>query len=231
MNILSRTSICCGKAALAALWILAAGTSSTAASVLHPFHSSIAEAEWNSETSRFEVALKLNGAEFEQELSQLHNRRINIETSEGAEEIVRSYVQQRFCMATASHPHCRMHWAGMEVAIRDVWLYFEVEPAVSQVVDTSVTKPDPQDDLPATSETTSPVSLSEIKITNSLLTTSRPEQVNLVTVLVDRKRHSTHFTSTQKTVTIRWETFGEPESDLPANTTPILIPDAERRGQ
>lgn len=94
----------------------------------HPLHTTYSEMEWNPDSRRFEVALQLPGFVIDEELSLIHGKRINVETAKNAEKLVEDYVRSRFKVTTDSLQECRLHWVGMEVELRDVWVYFEVEP-------------------------------------------------------------------------------------------------------
>lgn len=63
---------------------------------LHPFHISVAEAEWNPEAERMEVSLKLHAADLERALTQLAKRKVNLETDEEADQLCVRYLQRHF---------------------------------------------------------------------------------------------------------------------------------------
>lgn len=186
--------------------------------VSHPLHTTYSEMEWNPESRRFEVALQLPGFVIDEELSLIHRRRINVETADDAEKLVEEYVRSRFKVTTDSLPDCRLHWVGMEVELRDVWVYFEVEP----VCKAETSKPDAvksgsteavasgeasatksEASLPAAasskSETLIPdeSALAGLKVRNALLIDGRPDQVNLVNVTIHRKLSSLNLTAEQ----------------------------------
>ena len=161
------------------------------AAACHPFHSSMAEAEWNPETQRFEVALRFSGVELEQELSLLESRPVNLEATPDAEQILRRYVTSRMAISTGSHSACQMHWAGMEVEVKDVWTYFELQPVADKNQ-----KHQPK------------VDLETLTVRNSLMMHSQPQQINLVTLLIDDKKHSMHFTVKQSEVSVNRSQFG-----------------------
>ena len=93
----------------------------------HPFHSTFTEMEWNSESRRFEVALQLPGLQIDDELSRLHERHINLETTEDAEQLLQKYIKSRFEVTGRGLDQCQLHWVGMEIDARNVWAYFEME--------------------------------------------------------------------------------------------------------
>lgn len=63
---------------------------------LHPFHISVAEAEWNPETDRLEVSLKLHAVDLERALTRQGKRKVNLETDQEAEQLCTSYLEQHF---------------------------------------------------------------------------------------------------------------------------------------
>ena len=190
----------------------------------HPLHTTYSEMEWNPETRRFEVALQLPGFVIDEELSLIHQQRINVETAKNAEKLVEDYVRSRFQVTTDSLKGCRLHWLGMEVEVRDVWVYFEVEPTKkvpatkldspgSGTEESGATKaerpvPTPssaKEDPRATSTGEQSVSrlipdesmLTGLKIRNALLIDGRPDQVNLVNVTIHRRLSSLNLTAEQ----------------------------------
>ncbi|MBL8813087.1 MAG: hypothetical protein JNM43_23165, partial [Planctomycetaceae bacterium] len=174
----------------------------------------------------FEVALQLPGFVIDEELSLIHRKRINVETAENAEKLVEDYVRSRFRVTTESLQDCRLHWVGMEVEVRDVWVYFEVEP-ISKSEATNVdgeksgdhgakqppvqssaanAEPDAQKvkvkEASGTSEKSKRLipdesSLVGLKVRNALLIDGRPDQVNLVNVTIHRKLSSLNLTAEQ----------------------------------
>ena len=82
---------------------------------MHPFHSTLAELEWNPKSSVFEVSLQMSGVEIEDELSRLHGRRINLESTDGAESLLEDYVREHFRVTDTTHPSCEIRWVGIEV--------------------------------------------------------------------------------------------------------------------
>jgi hypothetical protein len=184
----------------------------------HPLHTTYSEMEWNPESRRFEVALQLPGFVIDEELSLIHRRRINVETAADAEKLVEEYVRSRFKVTTDSLQECRLHWVGMEVELRDVWVYFEVEPVrKSDVKKADDVKSDVSEAL-ASVESSAVVSDSKtqaafgskgkelipdesalvgLKVRNSLLIDGRPDQVNLVNVTIHRRLSSLNLTAEQ----------------------------------
>ena len=109
----------------------------------HPFHTSVAELEYNSQTKRIEVSLKLPAADLERALSSLAKRRINLDKDPLA-ELVTQYLDRHFLLVDSSLvPHTghaellaakwpseqrsQARFVGHELMATWSWLYFEIE--------------------------------------------------------------------------------------------------------
>lgn len=110
-------------AVLAAVGVIGGAT----AFAVHPTHSSLAEMEWNQKTKRIEVSLRLDSFELERELSFLHGKTVNLETTPEITGLVRTYLAERISVSTPACPQCRIHWHGEELEFREFWVYFELE--------------------------------------------------------------------------------------------------------
>lgn len=117
--------------------------------LLHPFHVSVAEAQWNSEGSRLKVALRLHPRDLDAALSETTGLRVVLEkeSDEKAKELLVAYLRDRiFLSASAADASLgepedlaarrgRFHWVGLEQELRYVWVYFELQrPATSEAV-------------------------------------------------------------------------------------------------
>jgi hypothetical protein len=88
----------------------------------HPYHASLAEAEFNPDTGRLEVALEVVVSDFERALP----RGAGVESA-GADAAIARYLEERFlltCLGTAA----TLSWVGKELELRNAWLYFELDP-------------------------------------------------------------------------------------------------------
>lgn len=168
--------------------LLAQVTAVTAAghSAAHPFHATAAEVEWNSETRCFEVSLQLPGLVMEEELSALHQRRVNLETTADAERLLQKYVAERFQLSGRGFAKCRLEWVGMEVEVKNVWAYFELHPETAGG--------------PVTDE----ISVKQLQADCQLLI-SREGQVNLISVSSGKARGTAHLTAQETSAAIRFE--------------------------
>lgn len=151
----------------------------------HPFHSTLAEMEWNAENGAFEVSLQFAGSEIEDELSALHGRRISLESTPGAEQLLQDYLEQRFRISDATRKSSRIRWVGMEVGVRYIWAYFEIELTRNEAHANAEFGKD------------SSCGFDGLKVHCTLLTASRPEQVNLVNLTSGDKSGSVHLTRDQ----------------------------------
>lgn len=100
----------------------------------HPFHISTAEVEFDAQTDRLQVSLKLQAIDLEQALARLTGKRIVIEQAEAAERITelldRSfYLTTEASVATQARESQRskVQWVGHELEGAWLWLYFELE--------------------------------------------------------------------------------------------------------
>ncbi len=121
----------------------------------HPFHTSVAEVDWNKETGRWEISLRVHAGDMELALTKQHGRKINIESAE-AEKLVQAYLATRFqflpqaeaekLKAAASSVIVKteaetkeaakadeqFRWLGQEFEGNWMWLYFELAPTESK---------------------------------------------------------------------------------------------------
>ena len=177
------------------------------AEATHPFHTTFAEIEWNSETQRFEVALQLPGLQIDEELSRIHKRRINTETTADAESLLRDYITNRFEITDKSHGRCRIHWVGMEVELRDVWAYFEVELLESATISGAATVSNfgaNQSNSEPKRQTKSS-SFEALTLTNRILTDVLAGQLNMASIIVGNQRASLNLTAEQSRGEVSFE--------------------------
>lgn len=113
-------------------------------SLLHPFHITYAEAQWNAEGSRLQVALRMSPMDLDNALSNTTGRRILLEqeSAESKQKLVEAYLRNVIYLTSDKETgkptaeqlekrHRRFHWVGFEDELRYSWAYFELEvPAV-----------------------------------------------------------------------------------------------------
>jgi Domain of unknown function (DUF6702) len=188
--------------------------------VAHPFHTSIAEVEWNSAAARFEVAMRVNSLELERALAAVHGVPVNLDNAEHAEPLVRNYVSERFSIRTADHDN-RVTWVGMEIEKLDVWVYFEMSvgsdgrPSRPPRNDVAIRPAETVASTPKHRRTNCP---SSVVIRNSVLTELNPLQVNFVNVTVANVTTSAHLTNETPAASLRLtDTATEQDFPAPAN--------------
>ncbi|RMF37869.1 MAG: hypothetical protein D6753_16760 [Planctomycetota bacterium] len=102
----------------------------------HPFHISVAEAEWNADAQCLEVSLKLQPTDLERALARLAGKRIRVE-EEQADPWIEKYLQANFrCTEEQGRPAAesqgqsaqfsKVKLVGKEIGVAWMWVYFEV---------------------------------------------------------------------------------------------------------
>jgi hypothetical protein len=87
----------------------------------------LAEAEYNVETARLEVALQVSPLDLQRALSLHLDRRVDLDREPELERFVVGYLRKVFTVFDAEGREAPVHWVGMQLDLRDAWLYFEVE--------------------------------------------------------------------------------------------------------
>ncbi len=113
----------------------------SAVTVAHPFHTSVAEAQWNEAGDRLQVSLRLSPRDLDYALSATSGRRVVLEKmpEEEAKPLLTAYLRDRIFLtaneqaATKAEPEQikarqqRFHYVGLEQDVRYTWVYFELE--------------------------------------------------------------------------------------------------------
>ncbi len=108
------------------------------AGMAHPFHTSTAEMEFNAQTGRFEIALKIHASDYEfmlhkgSELSGVEaenqtSKSLKLTKKELLERHAVAYLERNFVVTVAGEA-CQLEWAGTEDESGSIWLYFELCP-------------------------------------------------------------------------------------------------------
>lgn len=140
----------------------------------------ITEIEWNPESQRFEVAMKLPIPDLQDAISGQLNKRFGIENSD-REEQLRDYISEHFSVVFKGDDECRLRWVGCELQLHDVWVYFEAE-SVSKNKAAETEKSEPatnrwQGFLRPSHQSDS---IRSVVIRNSCLLKVHPQQQNVV---------------------------------------------------
>ncbi|MFK7822251.1 MAG: DUF6702 family protein [Planctomycetaceae bacterium] len=115
------------------------------ASAPHPFHSSMAEMEYNAETNRIEVALKLYAVDSEVALTRLGGKPCNLDNEPNRDRLLQTYLASRFRIVEDKEttpkrssenkgkplPRAKgksaFNYVGSEVSGAHLWVYFELQ--------------------------------------------------------------------------------------------------------
>lgn len=96
----------------------------------HPIHASFAEADFNRDTGRLEVALRVFADDLEAALSARAGRPVSLERTPAAELdlLLRAYLASHFTVRAGDAPNPAQRWVGRELRDREneVWLYFDL---------------------------------------------------------------------------------------------------------
>lgn len=97
----------------------------------HPYHTTIAEADWNAESGRLEVALRLLPADLERAL-EAHVGQASpaaaptTDDQATLDDHILGWLGQGFRLIPDGGEPAPILWVGKEVSIEHVWLYFEI---------------------------------------------------------------------------------------------------------
>jgi hypothetical protein len=161
------------------------------ASAAHPFHTSMAEMEYNAKTRRFEVALKLYAVDCETALARVSGKPCDLDNEEARDKLLGKYIQQRFQIVDAKAAKStrtpakpaskqtqsasstkRFNYVGSEVSGASLWVYFELEP---------------------------PSGEPNFTLRNEVLLEVQPEQVNVIRLQHNRVQQTQFFNAKNKT--------------------------------
>jgi len=105
----------------------------------HPYHTSFAEMEWNSDGTELEVSLRVLPEDFEQALSWHAGKAITLEQQTLAKPVAESYLNEHFQLvrtdrltgssidaSTDTNVDYPLTLEGYEVAYDETWLYFVI---------------------------------------------------------------------------------------------------------
>ncbi len=129
----------------------------------HPFHTTTAEMEWNRDSGRWEVSLKMQGFDAQRAFQSQNQASPSLDRAnkETIKQVFSKYLSTRFKLENARKESSEFHWIGMEEQGASLWFYFELTP--------------PQD-------------TTDLKLFQTVLHEFETDQVNTVTVRSDRPR-------------------------------------------
>ena len=96
----------------------------------HPLHVSHAEADFNRDTGKLEIALKVFADDFEAKLTARAGRRVSLDKTPKVEldALCLAYLAETFTVKSRDGARQSLHWVGREIKDSEnhLWLYFEV---------------------------------------------------------------------------------------------------------
>ena len=104
----------------------------SAAEAMHPVHETVSEIEWNDETKRLEVALRLDQLDEQWLKNRLASQR---PTEVWAIEYLREKFRIRDRVDARQPDTASYHWVGRETKGAHVWWFFEIAPADQREVE------------------------------------------------------------------------------------------------
>ena len=173
----------------------------TAAAEAHSSHTSVTEVEWNKESQRFEVAMKLRITDLQDAISARQGKRVRVNGDSFANAVL-DYLAENFSVTFAEEEKCCLRWVGLELELHDAWLYFEAEPvrgrpsmaSVNEHIAAIFEEPMPvktwdqlfvvPDQRASGIKTTGHFGNRSVRIRNAMLCDIRPDQTNLVSIRV-----------------------------------------------
>ena len=178
------------RSALAIAAALAAGVcglatavpAAAAAALVHPFHISVAEAEWKPKTKTLEVSLRLHGVDLETALGKIAAKKVVLEKTPKVDELIAKYLRSRFRVTPAGAEQSgKLTFVGKEVGAKATWLYFEIA-------------------LPADP--------AGAMVENTVLLEVLDDQLNTVNFRSGKKRASLTFSKKTKSAPLAWKPAG-----------------------
>lgn len=97
------------------------------ATLWHPVHTSVAEVAWNTEAETLEIALHLTPRDLETALTTHGGASVRLDKTENLDSLIEAWLGDRLSLRHDSKADADLTWIGKELAIRDVWIYFQFE--------------------------------------------------------------------------------------------------------
>jgi hypothetical protein len=150
----------------------------------HPFHVSVAEAEWNAETKRLEVAMRVAPEDLESALTNRAETKVKLEESEDVDQQITDYLNAHFTLRTPKAEDdeeakpLELHWLGKEISTKSAWLYFEIE---------------------------APDGVAGLELTNSMFVQEEETQINTVVVREGKQKTTLRFDNEKTAEVVRFE--------------------------
>jgi hypothetical protein len=135
--------------------------------LLHPYHVTDAEAQWNGQTERLEVSLKMELSDIDRLLSDHLGSRYRVAKIDDQQlsKDLTDCLATRFVLQASDDHRGALEWVGLERSDRSVVAYFQLS-------------------LP---EATAEHPRSSVRLLNRILIGVQSRQTNVVTFLLDEK--------------------------------------------
>ncbi|MGF1581444.1 MAG: DUF6702 family protein [Gemmataceae bacterium] len=146
----------------------------------HPFHASIAEAEWNPKTKKLEIALWVHPVDLEKALNRATKQQIDLDKTANLDGHITAYLKKVVSVKTAKGKSKQLEWVGKEIKLKGAWLYFQFSLEGGPV---------------------------GTKISNRIFFELLPDQENTITFRDrgNKRRRSVTCTRTQPEIVFRWD--------------------------
>lgn len=106
--------------------LLAAVMSLAAASLgAHSFHATLAEVEFNEESKRVEIAIRLFTDDLEKALSARAGKNVRLDLTEGVDASIAAYLRSNFVLRDDEGREVELRWVGRESDARVTWVYVD----------------------------------------------------------------------------------------------------------
>jgi hypothetical protein len=93
---------------------------------VHPFHASVGEVEFDAQSKKLEVAIRLSPVDFEQALSSHFKEKIDLEKTDVIDQRITDYLQASFIWKNQADEPYKIVWVGKELDAKYLWIYFEI---------------------------------------------------------------------------------------------------------
>ncbi|MBC7920782.1 MAG: hypothetical protein H7Z75_06780 [Ferruginibacter sp.] len=110
------------------LMVIALGAfpSVRSAAVLHPFHTSITQIDYDPKTQVFEVSLRVFTDDFETALAREGNQPIKLDETGQHDALIEGYLRKQFGFTDPAGLRKAARFIGKEFEVEATWIYLEV---------------------------------------------------------------------------------------------------------
>jgi hypothetical protein len=111
------------------LFAAALGIITSASAFAHPFHVCTGEMEYNAQTKRWEVSLKMHPSDIEAAIRKKTGKKVDVAAKEGSPELT-DYLTTHFQLSCAAPAKigskAKLEFVGAELERGWLWVYFEL---------------------------------------------------------------------------------------------------------